>query len=215
MAIVLHHSRATGTAKLLLLGIANHDGDGGSWPSLMRLATYAGVDIRNVRRALPKLVELGEVEVIANGGGMVNTPEHARTHLYRLLVKCPPNCDGTTQHRRLCLECDEPLPFARYAFDRHAKCMPEPVDNYPGAPASPPGASALSPGAPPPPEPSSTSPNIDISESPEVDVRARGVENFDECDKDENGEHHFAQHNGKPWRCTRCGIHHDELEGDR
>jgi DNA-binding transcriptional regulator YhcF (GntR family) len=62
MAIALHHSRSSGTTKLVLLGIANHDGDGGAWPSLATLATYAGgVSERTVSRAIGELVELGEV----------------------------------------------------------------------------------------------------------------------------------------------------------
>ena len=31
----------TPTDKLVLIGIANHDGDGGSWPSIATLAMYA------------------------------------------------------------------------------------------------------------------------------------------------------------------------------
>jgi DNA-binding GntR family transcriptional regulator len=69
MAIALHHSRAKGTAKLVLIGIANHDGDGGAWPSVDTLAKYAGVHRRNVQRALQQLEELHEIEIVRNGGG--------------------------------------------------------------------------------------------------------------------------------------------------
>lgn len=99
IAAVLHHSAATGTAKLVLIGIANHDGDGGSWPSLATLAKYANVDPRNVRAAITRLVELGEVEVDQQGGGTHRTADHLRPNLYRVLVRCPADCDGTTQHR--------------------------------------------------------------------------------------------------------------------
>jgi hypothetical protein len=205
ISVVLHHSKSRGTAKLVMIGIANHDGDGGSWPSMMRLATYAGVDISQVKRALPKLVELGEIEIVGNGGGQVNTPEHMRTNLYKLNVRCPSNCDGTTQHRRLCLECDEPLPFARYRFDRHTRCerqaIDAAVDNYPGALAH---RGALAPSTPvrgrPTNLPKTTStPNNSIP--PEVTARESV-----EC------EHAWVEHRGVPWRCVECGIAFAELE---
>lgn len=204
IAIALHHSKARGTAKLVLLGIANHDGDGGSWPSMMRLATYAGVDISQVKRALPKLVELGEIEVVGNGGGQVNTPEHMRTNLYVLKLRCPSNCDGTAQHRRLCLECDETLPFARYRFDRHTRCerlaLDAAVDNYPGAPAHPGASAPPTPGRVRPPNLPKT-PLTPNNSSPH-ESNARELE----C------EHAWVEHHGKPWRCVECGIAYAELE---
>jgi hypothetical protein len=56
VAIALHHSTMKGTDKLVLLGIANHDGDGGSWPSIQTLAYYANVDVRNVQRSIDRIV---------------------------------------------------------------------------------------------------------------------------------------------------------------
>ena len=38
MSLVLHHSVAQPTHKLILLGIANHQGDGGAWPSIETLS---------------------------------------------------------------------------------------------------------------------------------------------------------------------------------
>lgn len=99
LAAVLHHSRAKGTAKLVLVGIANHDGDGGAWPSVATLARYANVDPRNVQRSLDKLVELGELAVHLQQGGDQRTPDHERPNRYDVLVGCPPWCDRTTQHR--------------------------------------------------------------------------------------------------------------------
>lgn len=99
MAIVLHHSRATGTAKLVLLGVANHDGDGGAWPSVATLARYANVAPRNVQMALRKLEQLGELQTFANRGGLVDHEDHERPNLYRVLVECPSSCDRTRQHR--------------------------------------------------------------------------------------------------------------------
>jgi hypothetical protein len=99
LAIVLHHSRAKGTAKLVLVGVANHEGDGGAWPTVATLARYANVDVRNAQRALVKLQELGELEVEAQAGGMAGTADCDRPNLYRVRVRCPVWCDGTTQHR--------------------------------------------------------------------------------------------------------------------
>jgi hypothetical protein len=100
ITIAFHHSKATGTAKLVLLGIANHDGDGGAWPSLATLRKYAGgIDRRNVRRAVDRLEQLGEVRRIIQGGGDHNTADERRPNLYKFLLTCPHDCDRTTNHR--------------------------------------------------------------------------------------------------------------------
>lgn len=99
LAIALHHSRASGTAKIVLIGIANHDGDGGAWPSVATLAHYARVDARSVQRALDKLVGLGEIRRDVQAGGDSRVPDHRRPNRYRFLLECPHNCDRTRQHR--------------------------------------------------------------------------------------------------------------------
>lgn len=99
MAIVLHHSRAKGTVKLIAVGIANHQGDGGSYPGMETLAKYGGVDVRNARKAVRKLEELGEVATIIQGGGDRDTPDEERTNRYEILVTCPPWCDRSPHHR--------------------------------------------------------------------------------------------------------------------
>lgn len=86
MAHVLHHSRASGTPKVVLLGIANHDGDGGAWPSIDTLARYANVDRRSVKRAIRALEALGEVVVYANDGGHRGTPNDRRPNRYEITV---------------------------------------------------------------------------------------------------------------------------------
>lgn len=99
IAVALHHSRSTGTAKLVLIGIANHDGDGGAWPSVDTLARYANVHRRNVQRALDTLVSLREIEIIRQGGGDYSTADSHRPNLYRVTLRCPSTCDHTTRHR--------------------------------------------------------------------------------------------------------------------
>lgn len=99
VAIALHHSKARGTAKLVLIGIANHDGDGGAWPSVETLAKYANVDVRSVQRALRELEALGEVRTVQRQGGTARTPGNYRPNLYEFLVTCPAECDRTKNHR--------------------------------------------------------------------------------------------------------------------
>lgn len=99
LAVVLHHSRAKGTAKLVLIGIANHAGDGGAWPSLSTLARYANVDVRSAQRALSTLQGLGEVRVSIQAGGGAAVADSKRPNRYDVSVECPPWCDRTPQHR--------------------------------------------------------------------------------------------------------------------
>ncbi len=100
MAIALHHSRANGSAKLILIGIANHDGDGGAWPSQATLGKYAGGLSRSrVKAATDRLVELGEITIQKNAGGAPGLLDWERPHLYRFMLRCPEWCDRTPQHR--------------------------------------------------------------------------------------------------------------------
>ena len=99
LAVVLHHSQASGTDKLVLVGIANHDGDGGAWPSLGTLGKYANVSVRSVRRSLENLRALGEVTVFIQAGGTRATADHKRPNRYEILVNCPDGCDRSRNHR--------------------------------------------------------------------------------------------------------------------
>jgi helix-turn-helix protein len=70
--------------KLLLVGIANHDGDGGAWPAMATLAGYLCRSERSTQRHLANLVELGLVEVEHNAGGNGHTPDNRRPNRYIL-----------------------------------------------------------------------------------------------------------------------------------
>lgn len=155
MTLVLHHSRATGTAKLVMIGIANHDGDGGSWPSIATLKKYAAVnDDRYMRRIVRHLEQLGEIRTELNEGGTRRTPAHERTNLYTITLACPPGCSGGTTHH--VPDPDPPVP------------LPPPpdtpgrvVDNPPPAPGpqTPPGSvDPLPPGSTDPLPPGSVDP---------------------------------------------------------
>lgn len=102
MSVVLHHSKAQGATKLILLGIANHQGDGGAWPSISTLAKYAGgVNRRTVQRAIGDLVAMGELESEIQAGGSYKDQANGRPNLYRVLLGCPAECDGSPNHRRI------------------------------------------------------------------------------------------------------------------
>lgn len=98
IAVALHHSRAKGVAKLVLIGIANHLGDGGAWPSVATLARYANVEPRNVQRALTDLEQLHEIRRHIQRGGMPWTANHRRPNRYEFLLACPPGCDRSVNH---------------------------------------------------------------------------------------------------------------------
>ncbi len=63
ISLVLNNSRADGRAKLVLIGIANHHGDNGAWPSIATLARYANASERSIKRDLQYLQEIGEISV--------------------------------------------------------------------------------------------------------------------------------------------------------
>jgi hypothetical protein len=135
MAIVLNHSAATGTAKIVLLGIANHEGDGGSWPSVPTLARYANADDRTVQRAIDKLIKSGELSRQVHQGGDRRTRGGRFTNLYRVLVVCPDNCDRTPNHRLIHRGDAHATPQASRG-DAHATpgvtpTPPEPSENHP------------------------------------------------------------------------------------
>jgi hypothetical protein len=84
MAWVWEHSMARGTARLVLLAIADHAGPDGrnAWPSQQRLARKCRVSVRTVRRAIDELVALEELDVEEYGGPIVDGREGRRTHRY-------------------------------------------------------------------------------------------------------------------------------------
>lgn len=99
VSIALHHSRASGSAKLVLIGIANHDGDGGSFPKIATLAKYANIHPRNVVKCLNTLGALGEIIIHQNAGGTLKTPDSIRPNLYEFILACPEDCDRSKNHR--------------------------------------------------------------------------------------------------------------------
>lgn len=99
IAIVLHHSKARGTAGYVLIGIANHEGDGGAYPAVATLAKYANVDERTVQRAIQSLADAGEISVETRFETDETGRRMQRSNRYRVLVRCPDDCDRSPQHR--------------------------------------------------------------------------------------------------------------------
>ena len=101
MSAVLHHSPATGTAKVVLLAIAWHTNDNpelGCYPSQETLAKYANTSARTVRRALNDLELMGEIEIVRHGGVASGSSPSNR---YFIRTDCPEWCDNTLWHRDL------------------------------------------------------------------------------------------------------------------
>jgi DNA-binding transcriptional regulator YhcF (GntR family) len=100
LSAVLHHSRAQGTTQVVLLGIAWHTSDNpelGCFPSQQTLANYANVSVRQVKRAIRELEDLGEIEIIHHGG-IIGSGNNT-TNIYYMRLDCPEDCDGSLWHR--------------------------------------------------------------------------------------------------------------------
>jgi hypothetical protein len=83
MTAVWNHSKASPAAKLVLLAIADHQGDRGAWPSEATLARVTGMSERSVRRKVVELVELGELSVEVNAAP---SQTQYKSNLYWVLV---------------------------------------------------------------------------------------------------------------------------------
>ena len=88
-SLVREHSRATGNTRIVLLKIAdNCDASGtNAWPSIEQLARYCRCSESTVKRAIRELKELGELEVVVNGGGGKRAGTRYATNLYRLVIE--------------------------------------------------------------------------------------------------------------------------------
>ena len=63
MQAVWQHSKADGRARLVLLAIADHQGEIGAWPSIATLAKMVNSSERSVQRDIQYLQDLGELTV--------------------------------------------------------------------------------------------------------------------------------------------------------
>lgn len=63
MNAVWKHSRSEGRARLVLLAIADHQGEIGAWPSIQTLARMVNSSERSVQRDIVYLQDIGELKV--------------------------------------------------------------------------------------------------------------------------------------------------------
>lgn len=96
VTVVLHHSQAEGSAKLVLWGIANHHSDAGAWPSIATLAKYAAISERRVQQIIRELEAMGEIHVEEQGG--LGQGQY-KTNRFHILISCPVDCDGSLNHK--------------------------------------------------------------------------------------------------------------------
>jgi DNA-binding Lrp family transcriptional regulator len=83
MNAVWAHSRASGRARLVLLAIADHQGEIGSWPSIKTLAKMVNASERSVQRDIKELEELGELRVEVQNAP---TRQQYKSNLYWVLL---------------------------------------------------------------------------------------------------------------------------------
>lgn len=74
VAWVLDHSQSRGFARLVLIALANHANDQQeAWPAQRTIAREAGISAGSVPDQVRKLVGLGELEVVEQGGARRST----------------------------------------------------------------------------------------------------------------------------------------------
>lgn len=93
LALSLYHSKATHSNRLVLIAIANFEGEDGSWPSHETIGRLAGgINRRTVQRAIDTLIAMRELSEERREG---------RTNRYRVIITCPNTCDGSSHHREI------------------------------------------------------------------------------------------------------------------
>lgn len=97
IAAVLHHSQASVGAKLVLTIVANFDRDEGAWCSQNTIAKMANISVRQVRRYLKELDDLGELQTWLHDG--YSAGGIRPTNRYYITLDCPENCDRSFNHK--------------------------------------------------------------------------------------------------------------------
>jgi len=101
MSAVLHHSKASPHAKLVLMAIAYHENETGAWMSQSTLARLCNMSERTIRRHIQELRDHYEIDIIPNDGA----GHGARmTNRYFIILECPESCDGSFSHKETSAE---------------------------------------------------------------------------------------------------------------
>jgi transcriptional antiterminator len=101
MSAVLHHSKASPHAKLVLMAIAYHENDTGAWMSQATLARLCNMSERTVRRHIVELKSLFEIDVIPDDGQGYGARV---TNRYFIILDCPERCDRSFSHKETSAE---------------------------------------------------------------------------------------------------------------
>jgi hypothetical protein len=83
MNLVWKQSKSTGRARLVLLAIADHQGEMGAWPSIETLARMVNSSPRSVKRDIQELINLGELVVQVQNAP---TKTQYKTNLYWVTI---------------------------------------------------------------------------------------------------------------------------------
>jgi hypothetical protein len=92
MNAVWRESKSKGRARLVLLSIADHQGELGAWPSIETLAKMVNSSPRSVQRDIQDLIELGELVVEFR-----SAPTYGPYKANRYFVHLPGVTDGVSE----------------------------------------------------------------------------------------------------------------------
>ena len=91
VALTLYHSKATYSDRLVLIAIANFEGEHGAWPAIETIGRLSGgLNRRTVQRSIDSLILLGELREERREGF---------TNRYHVQITCPEECDRSSNHR--------------------------------------------------------------------------------------------------------------------
>jgi hypothetical protein len=92
LVVAFHHSRATGTAKLALICLANYGDGERSAVRMTTIAKFCNAPVPEAQDALDHLESLGEIEQLS----LPLDDDEMRE--FRFLLDCPPNCLNDPAH---------------------------------------------------------------------------------------------------------------------
>jgi len=110
VAAALNHSKASTSARLVLVTIAYFESDTGAWPAQETISRMTGLSLRSVKRAVKELSELHEIDVIADAG---DTWGARKTNRYFVILECPEGCRGDLSHKQASAEIVNLAPIRR------------------------------------------------------------------------------------------------------
>jgi hypothetical protein len=102
MNAVWRESKSKGRARLVLLSIADHQGELGAWPSIETLANMVNSSPRSVQRDIQDLIELGELVVEFR-----SAPTYGPYKANRYFVNLPGVTDGVSEVTKTASEVTE------------------------------------------------------------------------------------------------------------